>query len=253
MADALFARGERQLAGLRTELSALDARPDSQLAAQLASGIAALQVTVRALEENTTLQRETDMALRTAARTRMRALRTGCDECRTRLAAHERVLGRGSAAPDAHPFGGASGAHETSRLLGAAPSMPLSGAGNTLPLSTAGNAPAARHNISPHARAGTERQQHTAYDAGYSASIDRAESQMSDFISMGSIALEGLRGQGRTLKGAHRRLLDAAGELGIGQQVMRLIGRRSREDMVVFFVGVALVIFAVYLLFFRWR
>jgi Golgi SNAP receptor complex protein 2 len=72
-------------------------------------------------------------------------------------------------------------------------------------------------------------------------------SQLDSFISIGNLTLERMRTQGRTMKSAQRRLLDAANSLGISQSIIRVIQRKSSQDRAVFYGGIVVTFLVIYL------
>ncbi|KAL7750826.1 protein transport protein bos1 [Sorochytrium milnesiophthora] len=69
------------------------------------------------------------------------------------------------------------------------------------------------------------------------------ERHMDDFIAAGQNALNNLVEQRTILKGAHRKMLDAANTLGLSRTVIQYIERRGTQDKWIFWGGVVLCIF----------
>lgn len=77
-------------------------------------------------------------------------------------------------------------------------------------------------------------------------SVQYTGSRVDEMIAMGSGALDGLRHQHGLMKGTHRRLLDGATTLGVSRSLMRIIERRTAQDRIVFYVGVAVTVLVIY-------
>ncbi|RKP12213.1 hypothetical protein BJ684DRAFT_11830 [Piptocephalis cylindrospora] len=75
------------------------------------------------------------------------------------------------------------------------------------------------------------------------AFADATESQLDDFLAQGRAALNNLVEQRSMLKGAQRRVLDAANTLGLSRNVIQYIERRSTQDKYIFFAGLFTCIF----------
>ncbi|KAG7163364.1 Golgi SNAP receptor complex member 2-like [Homarus americanus] len=67
-----------------------------------------------------------------------------------------------------------------------------------------------------------------------------------ELLGAGTNILQGLRDQGSTLKGAHKRVLDLANTLGLSNTVMRMIERRSTQDKYILFAGMVIVLLCLY-------
>ncbi|KAH8555795.1 hypothetical protein BGW37DRAFT_419388 [Umbelopsis sp. PMI_123] len=68
------------------------------------------------------------------------------------------------------------------------------------------------------------------------------ESHLDDFISQAQHVLENLTDQHGILKQTQRRILDTANTLGLSQNVIRYIERRSAQDKWIFIIGVIITI-----------
>ena len=62
---------------------------------------------------------------------------------------------------------------------------------------------------------------------------------------LGSNVLDNLRSQRKTLKGAHKRILDIGNTLGLSNQTMKLIERRLTEDKYVLFGGMFITLLVI--------
>ncbi|KAK7078227.1 Golgi SNAP receptor complex member 2 [Halocaridina rubra] len=76
--------------------------------------------------------------------------------------------------------------------------------------------------------------------------LKNANRDVDDLLGAGSSILQGLRDQGSTLKGAHKRVLDLANTLGLSNTVMRMIERRSTQDKYILFAGMVIVLLCLY-------
>ncbi|KAI8099639.1 uncharacterized protein BX664DRAFT_321792 [Halteromyces radiatus] len=72
---------------------------------------------------------------------------------------------------------------------------------------------------------------------------DHTESQLDDFITQAQTLLENLTDQHGILKKAQRKLLDTANILGLSQNVIRYIERRTTQDKWIFFGGLIITVF----------
>lgn len=106
------------------------------------------------------------------------------------------------------------------------------------PLNTGAGTPTDATHVQITKEALAEREEHIL---GY------AEGRLSDYISLGSSALDSLRTQKSLMKGAQRRVLDAGTSLGISQSVMRIIHRRTAQDRYIFYGGVIAIFIVMYL------
>lgn len=80
------------------------------------------------------------------------------------------------------------------------------------------------------------------YSIQHQNSLQNAHKGVDEMLMTGSNALESLRSQRMTLKGAHRRIVDMANTLGLSTHTMRLIEKRAREDKYVLFMGIVITL-----------
>lgn len=80
-----------------------------------------------------------------------------------------------------------------------------------------------------------ERAQLSAVDsfARQNDSLNRSHHMMDELHEMGSRALDSLRVQRGTLKGAHRKALDVANILGMSNSLMKMIGREDQTNAMI--------------------
>ncbi|CAO3624394.1 unnamed protein product [Cunninghamella blakesleeana] len=71
---------------------------------------------------------------------------------------------------------------------------------------------------------------------------DQTDSQLDDFITQAQSVLENLTDQHTVLKKAQRKLLDTANTLGLSQNVIRYIERRTTQDKWIFWGGLCITI-----------
>ncbi|KAK2712501.1 Golgi SNAP receptor complex member 2-like [Artemia franciscana] len=71
----------------------------------------------------------------------------------------------------------------------------------------------------------------------YRQSAGRTRSSLDSMIEASEAMISILRTQKDSIKGIKRRVLDAANSIGMGSTVIRLIEKRSDQDMTIFFVG----------------
>lgn len=76
--------------------------------------------------------------------------------------------------------------------------------------------------------------------------LTNANRDVDDLLGVGTTVLQGLREQGSTLKGAHKRVLDLANTLGLSNTIMRMVERRSTQDKYILFAGMVLVLLCLY-------
>jgi Golgi SNAP receptor complex protein 2 len=88
----------------------------------------------------------------------------------------------------------------------------------------------------PNERAHQPPLEHDSYLRQESTVLDYGHKQVEDFIQMGQQALENLRFQRSTFKGAERRVIDVAQRLGVSDSVIRFIKQRQGGDRVVFWL-----------------
>ncbi|ORX57981.1 hypothetical protein DM01DRAFT_1301891 [Hesseltinella vesiculosa] len=80
----------------------------------------------------------------------------------------------------------------------------------------------------------------SAFAARESAFADRTDSQLDDFITQANTLLENLADQHGILKKAQRRLMDTFSTLGVSQNVIRYIERRTTQDKWIFYGGLVI-------------
>ncbi|KAI8380515.1 hypothetical protein EDC96DRAFT_491243 [Choanephora cucurbitarum] len=72
------------------------------------------------------------------------------------------------------------------------------------------------------------------------------ESQLDDFIGQAQTLLENITDQHTILKKTQKKILDTANHLGISQNVIRFIERRSAQDKWIFYGGMILTCLCIY-------
>jgi golgi SNAP receptor complex member 2 len=84
-------------------------------------------------------------------------------------------------------------------------------------------------------------------------SIHRSITMVDSYIDQAQFSMQKLRDQHRLMKETQKRLLDAVNALGLSQDVIRWIERRSVQDMYIFWAGVTVIVlmFLAYLFFLR--
>lgn len=82
-------------------------------------------------------------------------------------------------------------------------------------------------------------------------SLQRANTGVDEMLHTGQNALESLRSQRITLKGAHRKIVDMANTLGLSTHTMKLIEKRASEDKIILIAGmiITLVLIACVIMF----
>lgn len=83
------------------------------------------------------------------------------------------------------------------------------------------------------------------YAIQHQNSLQNANRGVDEMLHTGSNALESLRSQRMTLKGAQRRIMDMANTLGLSNHTMRLIERRAKQDKVILLAGVFITLFVI--------
>lgn len=86
------------------------------------------------------------------------------------------------------------------------------------------------------------------YSIQHQGSLQNSNRGVDEMISTGVNALESLRSQRLTLKGAHTRLLDMASTLGLSNHTIRLIEKRTSEDKFVLLAGMGITVLIVFLI-----
>ncbi|KAI8887687.1 V-snare-domain-containing protein [Backusella circina FSU 941] len=74
------------------------------------------------------------------------------------------------------------------------------------------------------------------------------ESQLDDFIGQAQNLLENLTDQHGILKKTQKKILDTANHLGLSQNVIRYIERRSAQDKWIFYGGIVVTVFIMWLI-----
>lgn len=83
------------------------------------------------------------------------------------------------------------------------------------------------------------------YAVQHHGSMQRANQGVDEMIYTGSNALESLRSQRMTLKGAHKRIVDMANNLGLSTHVLKLIDRRVIQDKWILIGGMVVTILVI--------
>ncbi|CAH0557501.1 unnamed protein product [Brassicogethes aeneus] len=83
------------------------------------------------------------------------------------------------------------------------------------------------------------------YAIQHQNSLNNANRGMDEMINTGANALESLRNQRMTLKGAQRKIMDMANTLGLSTYTMRLIEKRASEDKVILILGVVVTLIVI--------
>ncbi|XP_069970910.1 Golgi SNAP receptor complex member 2 [Penaeus vannamei] len=73
-----------------------------------------------------------------------------------------------------------------------------------------------------------------------------ANRNVDELLGVGTSILQGIRDQGNTLKGAHKRVLNLVNTLGLSNTVMRMIERRSTQDKYILIAGMVIVLLCLY-------
>lgn len=80
------------------------------------------------------------------------------------------------------------------------------------------------------------------YAVQQQSSLNRAHNGVDEMLHTGQNALESLRSQRITLKGAHRKIVDMANTLGLSTHTMKLIKKRVSEDKIILIAGMVLTV-----------
>lgn len=83
------------------------------------------------------------------------------------------------------------------------------------------------------------------YSLQHQTSLQNSNRGIDEMIHTGVNALESLRSQRMTLKGAQRRIMDMANTLGLSNHTMRLIEKRVSEDKYVLIFGMVITILVI--------
>lgn len=78
-------------------------------------------------------------------------------------------------------------------------------------------------------------------------SMNRVHTGVDEMILTGQSALESLRSQRFTLKGARRKIVDMANTLGLSTHTMKLIDRRVAQDKIILFGGMFITLVVIVL------
>lgn len=78
--------------------------------------------------------------------------------------------------------------------------------------------------------------------------LSDTSSRLDEFISIGMATISDLRAQKSSLKSAQTRLIDATSSLGISQSLMNLIGQRSGQERLIFYIGCVCTILVIIIL-----
>lgn len=90
------------------------------------------------------------------------------------------------------------------------------------------------------------------YAVQHQDSMHRVHQGVDEMLLTGNSALESLRSQRFTLKGAHRKIVDMANTLGLSTHTMRLIDRRVAQDKILLFGGMFVTIIIIILVIIYW-
>jgi CHASE1-domain containing sensor protein len=80
--------------------------------------------------------------------------------------------------------------------------------------------------------------------------LSNTSSRLDEYISIGLSTIADLRSQKNSIKSTHRRLMDATASLGVSQSLMRVIGRMSSQERVIFYSGILATLIVIIVL---WR
>jgi Golgi SNAP receptor complex protein 2 len=78
-------------------------------------------------------------------------------------------------------------------------------------------------------------------------SLQNSHRGIDEMLHTGANALESLRSQRLTLKGAQRRIMDMANTLGLSNYTMRLIEKRAVEDKFILILGIVITLLVIVL------
>lgn len=84
-------------------------------------------------------------------------------------------------------------------------------------------------------------------------SLSRSHSLIDELQEMGTSALDSLRSQRATLKGAHRKALDMANVLGLSGSLMKMIGREEQVNAWITYACMILTVIVVLGIWWYWR
>ncbi|XP_044268650.1 probable Golgi SNAP receptor complex member 2 [Tribolium madens] len=83
------------------------------------------------------------------------------------------------------------------------------------------------------------------YALQHQNSLQNSNRGVDEMLHTGVNALESLRSQRLTLKGAHRRIMDMANTLGLSNHTMRLIEKRAGEDKYILMLGIVITVLVI--------
>ncbi|KAI3648562.1 hypothetical protein MP228_006416 [Amoeboaphelidium protococcarum] len=78
-------------------------------------------------------------------------------------------------------------------------------------------------------------------------SVNRSMVMVDQYIEMGNASLDRIRQQGFTLKNAQRKVYDVANQLGVSNETIRWMERRTTEDKWIFWGGVLITSIIVFI------
>lgn len=84
-------------------------------------------------------------------------------------------------------------------------------------------------------------------------SLQRSHGLIDELHEMGTSALDSLRTQRATLKGAHRKALDMANVLGMSSSLMKIIGREDQTNAWITYACMIFTVIVVLALWWFWR
>lgn len=82
----------------------------------------------------------------------------------------------------------------------------------------------------------------------HQSSLQNSHRGIDEMLTTGVNALESLRSQRITLKGARTKLFDMASTLGLSNHTIKLIKKRTSEDKVIMIAGMVITVIIVFLL-----
>lgn len=85
------------------------------------------------------------------------------------------------------------------------------------------------------------------YGLQHQNSLQNSNREVDTMLLTGANALESLRNQRFTLKGAHRRIVDMANTLGLSSHTMKLIEKRASQDKYVLIGGIVVTLLVILL------
>lgn len=85
------------------------------------------------------------------------------------------------------------------------------------------------------------------YSVQHQNSLQNSHRGVDEMLHTGANALDSLRSQRMTLKGAQKRIMDMASTLGISNHTMKLIQKRASEDKVILIFGCVITLIVIML------